>query len=472
MMSQNYDMNTNNMQMADNISEPKSRQVSFIGQNAIGQNGPYGNNTAADATQKNIDPGRQQPRVSGASNVSSNSMGMAAKKNSLIRRIKEYQVSRQGEKFYRFVHHDLNLAITYVGSLCVLFHLFCTLVRECEKRDWDQRPGLQKFTDAIVRLGAAVFLGFVTIRKAPQFWHAPLYFWMSLNLYAYDWDSETTTGFSILTGTLALMISIIIALREIRFFYESPRLYRSFSQNASLVDERGRILFYSRLKIALVDAGATPDIEHRQINILLDGLEIFEKSVDDPSVIVEEVYLTFDQFALLFESYCRLCDAGVQFGSKNSAVGNGNSMGTSGKMSNSKPDMLAKLPSLSAMPISVTGGPGNMSNNNSRNGDVTNTSQTHNMSHSNSGNSNVSSNNNNKSRNGRNDEISEQYQCNNQPGPETEMMNQNHNNNINNNMIGNSGGNHINVHDTSADDLHLDEIAIHDEEDDERIQQY
>lgn len=239
----------------------------------------------------------------------------AMKKNSLIRRIKEYQVSRQSEKFYRFLHHDLNLAITYIGSLCVLFHLFCSLVRECEKRSWDSRPNLQKFTDAIVRLSAAVFLGFVTIRKAPQFWHTPLYFWMALNLYAYDWDKETTTGiFCILTGTLSLMISIIIAVREIRFYYESPSLYRSFSQNASLVDERGRILFYSRLKVALVETGATPDIEYRQINILLDGLEIFEKSVDDPSVIIEEVYLTFDQFALLFESYCRLCDAGVQFG--------------------------------------------------------------------------------------------------------------------------------------------------------------
>ena len=88
----------------------RSRQVSFNG-TALPGLGKGGN----DASSKHLE---------------TNNGGAVPRKNSLIQKIKDYQVQRRSEKFYRFLHHDLSLAVTYMGSLCVLFHLVCALVRE------------------------------------------------------------------------------------------------------------------------------------------------------------------------------------------------------------------------------------------------------------------------------------------------------------------------------------------------------
>lgn len=84
----------------------------------------------------------------------------------------------------------------------------------------------------------------------------------------------------------------------------------SFAKHASLVDERGRILFYKRLKACLIEAGASEDITQTQLAVLVDGLEIFEKSVEDPATVLDEVYLNFDQYVMLYDAYVELVSSG------------------------------------------------------------------------------------------------------------------------------------------------------------------
>ena len=43
------------------------------------------------------------------------------------------------------------------------------------------------------------------------------------------------------------------------------------------------------MKEALQEAGASPDLTNGELNMLLDGLDFFEKSVEDPATIVEEL---------------------------------------------------------------------------------------------------------------------------------------------------------------------------------------
>ncbi|CAD7948437.1 unnamed protein product [Amoebophrya sp. A25] len=227
-------------------------------------------------------------------------------KSRIVEKIREFQVERRGERFYRILHHDLSVYLTYSTCVCAIFHLFFTLNREASPKGG---TGPQKFVDACLRLGFSMWLCFIFYRKPAQLWHGPFYFWMALHLFSTTSETAFAT-LSILLGTLLVINSLLLVARELRFYAESPELYRAFSTHATMVDERGRILFYRRIQGALQEAGASPQLSTSELNMLLDGLDFFEKGIEDPSTIVEELYINWDQFALLYEAYNKMVDSG------------------------------------------------------------------------------------------------------------------------------------------------------------------
>ncbi|CAD7965493.1 unnamed protein product [Amoebophrya sp. A120] len=228
------------------------------------------------------------------------------RKQSLVEKIKKFQTERKSERFYRFLHHDLTFILYYSSTLCALFHVFYCLVRETEPKSGSN---LQKFCDAVLRIFFSVWLCVSMIKQPAQLWQAPFYFWMSLHLFS----TESSTAFgtlSVLFGVVMLLGCIVLCAREARFYLESPKLYKAFSTHATMVDERGRILFYRKTKQALQDAGASSELTTQELNLLIDGMEFFEKSVEDPSTLTEELYMNWDQFALLYEGYVKMLEAG------------------------------------------------------------------------------------------------------------------------------------------------------------------
>jgi len=324
-----------------------SLETASIGSHHLQQKGAGGRVSDGSANLN-----KQGTKQGTSANTNVESPVLPGSKISIIQRVRDFQVERKSERFYRLLHGEVSVFVSFAGSLCVIFHLFVAILREVRTHAGTTAP-LQVFSDALLRLFCAGFLCAAIIRKPPTFWHAGVYFWLALNLWAFRAGTNTKVLCGLIGG-LSMIISILIAARELRFFYESPRLYRAFAAHSSFVgDERGRILFYNRLKLALVDAGATPTLEQQQIHILLDGLEIFERSVEDSGVILEEIYISFEQFARLVDSYGRLCAAGVRFG-----TGNSNAAGSTKVGSSPSPGRLSSLADLPPPPLWRTSGNG------------------------------------------------------------------------------------------------------------------
>ena len=58
--------------------------------------------------------------------------------------------------------------------------------------------------------------------------HSVAYFWMALNLIANEFMDSSSLTMCYVIATGALVLCIVVALRELRFFCESPKLYRAY----------------------------------------------------------------------------------------------------------------------------------------------------------------------------------------------------------------------------------------------------
>lgn len=57
-----------------------------------------------------------------AAGMSASSSKLQQRKQSLLKKIQEFKVKKRGERFYHFLHNDLNKALHLLGSMVMVYH--------------------------------------------------------------------------------------------------------------------------------------------------------------------------------------------------------------------------------------------------------------------------------------------------------------------------------------------------------------
>merc|ERR1711871_1051802 len=103
---------------------------------------------------------------------------------------------------------------------------------------------------------------------------------------------------TIITGLVSLVLCLAILARELWLYLHAPKVYMAFVRHASIVDERGKILFYKHIKTALMDAGIQ-EVDDFKMNVFLAEMGI----LTDQITVTEEISLFFEQFMTLHDEY-------------------------------------------------------------------------------------------------------------------------------------------------------------------------
>ena len=157
-----------------------------------------------------------------------------------------------------------------------------------------------------------------------------------------------------------IFLWLIVLLREIWVYFHSPKVYNAFVEHASVVDDRGKILFYRNIRPALLAAGLV-DVDDETLRLCMLELGLLglgggtasannantaASSKDSANTsnmekgltgvmpgsagsspadvrVTEEVLLSFDDFANLYELYLRVSDDIVE----RQASGTSNALG-------------------------------------------------------------------------------------------------------------------------------------------------
>jgi len=137
----------------------------------------------------------------------------------------------------------------------------------------------------------------VVYTQNPEVWHAAGYGWLALSF----WASTFTGPFQviiILVGLVCFGLAAVICGRELWLYLHAPRVYMAFVRHASLIDDRGKILFYKHVKAALLDAGLQ-EVDDFKLNVFLAEMGVLTDAV----TVTDEISLYFDQFMDLHDNY-------------------------------------------------------------------------------------------------------------------------------------------------------------------------
>jgi hypothetical protein len=278
------------------VSDPESQKPLPIEMSAqkSGQSPFVEAQKPADASSKSIEEDMES-----AHKASDTSM-TTGKKRSTIQRIKDFHTRRRTERFYRFLNHDLPMGIKVVGGMCVLFHWMYSLTLEWYRSycGAHSSPWLH-FSDAILRIAVnTVFVYLVcSPTNFPEAWHSAIYAWLWLSFVSNSY-TEALRLMTVVIGLVCLALAFVLLGRELWLYLHAPEVYIAFVRHASLVDERGKILFYRNIKSALLDAGLQ-DVDDFKLNVFLAEMGILTEQV----TVTEEITLYFDQFMDLHDNY-------------------------------------------------------------------------------------------------------------------------------------------------------------------------
>jgi len=275
------------------MSDPESTQKPLAMSAQKSVNSSFVQSEKPDATAKSIDD------IESAHGPSNTSM-TTGKKRSTIQRIKDFHTKRRSERFYRFLNHDLPMGIKVVGGMCVLFHWMYSLTLEWYRQSCGQHNSdWLRVSDAILRVGVNTFFVYVVCapQKFPEVWHAAGYAWLWLSFVSNSYV-DALRFMTVAIGMACLGLCIALLGRELWLYLHAPEVYMAFVRNASLVDDRGKILFYKNIKAALLDAGLQ-EVDDFKLNVFLAEMGILTDAV----TVTEEISLFFDQFMDLHDNY-------------------------------------------------------------------------------------------------------------------------------------------------------------------------
>ncbi len=175
----------------------------------------------------------------------------------------------------------------------MLFHWMYSLSLEFERAytGTHDSPWL-RVSDAILRLAVCSYFVYVVCapQNFPEVWHSAGYAWLWLSFVSNSYDGPLR-WMTVTIGLVCMALAITLLGRELWLYLHAPEVYMAFVRHASLVDERGKILFYKHVKAALLDAGLQ-DVDDFKLNVFLAEMGILTDAV----TVTEEITLYFDQF--------------------------------------------------------------------------------------------------------------------------------------------------------------------------------
>lgn len=279
-----------NAHNTSNMSDPESTQKPMAMSGQKSGNSSFIEMQKPDGSAKSID---DMESAHGPSNTS-------VKKRSTIQKIKDFHTKRRSERFYRFLNHDLPMGIKVVGGMCVLFHWMYSLTLEWYRQSCGQHNSdWLRVSDAIMRVGVnTVFVYLVCApAKFPEVWHAAGYAFLWLSFVSNSYV-DALRFMTVAIGMVCLGLAVALLGRELWLYMHAPEVYTAFVRNSSLVDDRGKILFYKNIKAALLDAGLQ-EVDDFKLNVFLAEMGILTDAV----TVTEEISLYFDQFMDLHDNY-------------------------------------------------------------------------------------------------------------------------------------------------------------------------
>ena len=130
--------------------------------------------------------------------------------------------------------------------MCVIFHLLYAFLLEWDRQYCGQHNSdWLWFSDALLRTAANTAMVYIVCapQKFPEVWHAAgyAYLWLSFVSNSYTGNYRWIT---VIVGLVCLGIAAVLCGRELWLYLHAPEVYMAFVRHASLVDDRGKILFY------------------------------------------------------------------------------------------------------------------------------------------------------------------------------------------------------------------------------------